>query len=111
MQIDKHKAGNFCWFELATIDQPAAKNFYQSLFGWEASDIPISAGEVYTMLKVDGRDVGAIYTMRPEERSSGGPPHWGLYIAVDNADATTALAASLGAKVLAPPFDVMPAPA
>jgi uncharacterized protein len=107
MQIDKHKVGNFCWFELATTDQPASKQFYQSLFGWEASDIPISAGEVYTMFKVDGRDVGAVYSMRPEERSSGVPPHWGLYIAVDNAGATAALAATLGAKVLAPPFDVL----
>jgi uncharacterized protein len=107
MQIDKHKPGDFCWFELATTDQKSAKHFYQSLFGWEASDFPIGQDEFYTMFKVDGRDVGAVYTMRPEQRSSGVPPNWGIYIAVDNADAMTAQAATLGATVLAPVFDVM----
>ena len=37
------------------------------------------------------------------------PPHWNLYIAVENADAAASKAASLGAKVLAPAFDVFDA--
>ena len=45
--------------------------------------------------------------MRPEQRSQGVPPNWGLYVAVDDADAAAARAATLGATVLAPPFDVM----
>jgi len=31
--IDKHPAGTFCWIELHTTDQAAAKTFYGSLFG------------------------------------------------------------------------------
>src|SRR6185503_5169219 len=107
MHIDRHTPGTFCWFELATTDQGAAKQFYQTLFGWEASDSPISANEFYTTFKVDGRDVGAAYTMRPEQQSQGVPPNWGLYVAVDDANDAAARAATLGATILAPAFDVM----
>ena len=41
MEIDKPKPGNFCWFELATSDQTAAKKFYGELFGWTANDAPM----------------------------------------------------------------------
>ena len=34
MEINKVKPGNFCWFELATSDQAAAKKFYGGLFGF-----------------------------------------------------------------------------
>ena len=36
--IDKTVPGSFCWMELATTNQNAAKAFYTSLFGWAASD-------------------------------------------------------------------------
>jgi len=101
--------GSFCWMELATTDQGAAKAFYSSLFGWTAHDAPIGAEQFYTMLKLDGREAAACYTMMADERSMGIPPHWNLYIAVENADASAARAAELGGQVLAPPFDVMDA--
>ena len=58
-------------------------------------------------MKLNGRDVAAAYTMRPEQKSQGVPPNWLVYIAVDDADAMAAKAASLGATVLMPAFDVM----
>jgi uncharacterized protein len=33
--------GSFCWFELATTDQEAAKRFYTVLFGWTFTDNPM----------------------------------------------------------------------
>ena len=30
-----YKPGTFCWVELGTTDNAAAKNFYTQLFGWE----------------------------------------------------------------------------
>ena len=65
--------------------------------------------EFYTMFQIDGRNAGAAYTMRPEEKAHGAPSHWKLYIAVESADATATLAAELGGKVLMAPFDVMDA--
>jgi predicted enzyme related to lactoylglutathione lyase len=107
--IDKHPAGSFCWIELHTTDQPAAKNFYQSLFGWSADDMPMGPNDFYTIFRLQGRDTAAGCTLRPEERSQGVPAHWLIYIAVDNADAAAAKAQQLGGKILAPAFDVMDA--
>jgi uncharacterized protein len=105
-QIEKHAPGSFCWIELATSDQPAAKSFYGSLFGWAAADMPMGPNDFYTMFKLEGRDAAAAYTLRPEQRSQGVPPHWRLYILVESADAAAPRAAELGAKVVFPPFDV-----
>jgi uncharacterized protein len=105
--IDKHPSGSFCWFELATTDQNAAKKFYTSLFGWSVEDNPIGPDDFYSMFKLEGRDTGAAYTMRKEQRAQGVPPHWMLYISVPSADDAVAQAAQLGGTVLAPAFDVM----
>jgi predicted enzyme related to lactoylglutathione lyase len=104
--VDKHSPGDFCWIELATTDQTAAKHFYMSLFGWSAADLPMGPNEFYTMFAVEGASAGAAYTERADEIAMGIPSHWNLYIAVENADQASSKAAELGAKVLAPPFDV-----
>lgn len=104
-----HTPGTFCWAELATTDQKAAVAFYGALFGWGVNDMPIGPTETYSMFQMRGKDVGAAYTMRPEERQHGAPPHWNTYVAVANADDTVNRAKALGATVLAPAFDVMDA--
>lgn len=107
--IDKHPAGTFCWVELATTNQNAAKTFYTSLFGWSVTDSPIGPDDLYSIFKIDGRDAAAGYTMRKEDRARGIPPHWMLYIAVENADRAVDKAAQAGGTILAPAFDVMEA--
>jgi predicted enzyme related to lactoylglutathione lyase len=107
--IDKHPVGSFCWIELHTSDQNAAKKFYGSLFGWTPQDMPMGPNDFYTIFKLQGRDAAAGCTLRPEETSMGVPPHWFIYIAVDDVDAAAPNAENLGGKILAPPFDVMDA--
>jgi predicted enzyme related to lactoylglutathione lyase len=92
--------------ELHTTDQDAAKKFYGSLFGWEATDYPMGPEEVYTIFRLQGKDCSAACTLRKDLREHGVPPHWMLYIAVDNADESTKRAKDLGAQVMAGPFDV-----
>jgi uncharacterized protein len=106
-RIEKHSPGSFCWIELSTTDQNAAKSFYSSLFGWEISDIPMGPTDVYTIFKLQAGDVSAACTLRPEQRSHGVPPNWMIYIAVDDADAAAIRAGQSGGKALAPAFDVM----
>jgi predicted enzyme related to lactoylglutathione lyase len=106
-KIDHHAPGGFCWIELATTDQNAAKEFYEALFGWTAVDMPMGPGSFYTMFQIDGADAAAGYTMTEQEQ--GIPPHWNLYIAVEDADAAAKEATGLGGTVLAQPFDVMDA--
>ena len=100
-RIESYPPGSFCWSELATTDLEAAKKLYCELFGWSTMDYP-SPGGVYTMFQVDGNDVAAVHAAHPEM-----PPHWGVFFSVTSADESAAKAASLGGKVIAPPFDVM----
>lgn len=104
--VDQLKPGSFTWVELATTDQNAAKNFYGSLFGWQAEDSPMGPGQVYTTFKLQGKSAAAGYTLQQEQAARGVPPHWMVYVGVTNADATAARAAELGGKVPMPPFDV-----
>jgi uncharacterized protein len=106
--IEKHPAGAFCWVELGTTDQAAAKQFYGALFNWQPNDMPMGPGEFYTMFRLQGRDAAAGYTLNPT-RQPGVPPHWMPYIAVTSADDTAARAVQAGATILAPPFDVFTA--
>jgi predicted enzyme related to lactoylglutathione lyase len=105
-QIDRHAPGTFCWVELGTTDQDAAKHFYSSLFGWTFVDYPMGPGDVYTMFQLDGRTAAAGYKMG--DREAGVPPHWNLYIAVEDADKAAAKAWEVGGTVLADAFDVGP---
>lgn len=104
--IEKHAPGTICWVELGTTDQNAAKSFYGSLFGWSFVDYPMGPGGVYTMFRADGRDAAAGYTLQEAERAHGVPPHWNLYVAVEDADKAAARATELGGSVVAGPFDV-----
>lgn len=107
--VNDHKPGSFCWVELGTTDQQAAKQFYGQLFGWAADDMPMGPDEFYTMFKLNGRDVGAAYKLRPEQVQMQVPPHWMLYIAVASVDASAKRAGELGGTVIVPPFDIVTA--
>ncbi len=79
--------------------------FYSTVFGLSAFDPPMGP-DVYTLLRMDGRDVGGCYGLSKEMLAGGVPPHWMVYVAVDDADATAKQAAELGGKAVMPPFDV-----
>src|ERR1043166_8113445 len=93
----EHAPGTFCWIELATTDGDAAKKFYGELFGWEAQDNPIGPGMVYTMLKLNGKDVGGLF--QKDEQMREVPTQWVSYISVASADETAAKAKSMGATI------------
>ena len=109
--VSSHVPGTFSWPELSTSDRKAGIAFYRALFGWDVDDRPVGPGpdDVYSMLLLRGKEVGAAAGQRPDERQAGVPPHWNLYVTVPDADASAKKATSLGGKVLAPPFDVMDA--
>ena len=106
-ETPEYKPGTFCWVELGTANGDAAKTFYTQLFGWTYEDHPMGPGMVYTMLKLNGKDVGALYKLMDEQVAQGVPPHWLSYVSVTSADESTAKAKGLGATILKDPFDVM----
>lgn len=108
-QRERYIPGTFCWTDLATTDQDAAKALYAGLFGWEIEDMPIGDGSVYSMATIGGRDVAAISAQPQQQRDAGVPPLWSSYVSVESADAAAARAGELGATVHVPPFDVLEA--
>jgi uncharacterized protein len=97
--------GTFSWVELGTTDAAGAKTFYEGLLGWESVDFPIGDQGVYTMLRLDGRDVAALY----EQSAGSGPPRWLSYVTVADVDAAGARVRELGGSLLSDPFDVLDA--
>lgn len=100
-----YEPGTFCWVDLSTVDAAGATAFYGGVFGWEAADTPIEPAGNYTMLRIDGREVCALFERAPDE----GPPAWLSYVSVADADDTSARARAAGATVVVEPFDVMDA--
>ena len=57
------------------------------------------------MAQVQGHNVAGL----GERQDESIPPHWNCYVTVEDADASAARAAELGATLVAPPFDVFDA--
>ncbi|HSU43060.1 MAG TPA: VOC family protein [Casimicrobiaceae bacterium] len=87
-------ANPFVHVELHTKDLPKARQFYETLFGWELKDMPMPGGGSYTLIGV-GEGVGGGMMA-----DADAPPRWLAYIGVDDVRAKTAQAKSLGAAVL-----------
>jgi predicted enzyme related to lactoylglutathione lyase len=97
------KHGAFSWCELMTTDAEAATKFYSALFGWSVEKMPME-DMTYTVLKAGEEGIGGIMPMPAD--AQGVPPHWGVYVTVDDVDAIAKKAEELGAKTVVPLTDV-----
>ncbi len=83
------------WNELVTTDAAAALPFYKAVANIDAA--PTTMGDMeYTMLKVDGADVGG--SLAPQ--MAGVPNHWHTWFAVADANAVAATAKRAGGTLL-----------
>jgi uncharacterized protein len=91
--MEETVANPFCHVELNTTDVNKAKDFYGKLFDWKLEDMP---GGDYTMIGVgDGTGGGMMKNPIP-----GAPSFWLAYVLVDDIQASTKKAKSLGASVM-----------
>jgi predicted enzyme related to lactoylglutathione lyase len=97
--------GGFTWYELMTTDTVAAKAFYSKVVGWGTQDVPMP-GMTYTLLTMGEMRIAGLMELTEQARKMGAPPGWLGYVQVDDVDATTAQAKSLGGSVHMPPMDV-----
>ena len=109
MKIESYAQGTPSWLDLSTTDVDGAKAFYSALFGWEYQDNPMGDGQVYSMAQIDGSSAGAMYAQQSEEAEMGIPPHWKVYITVDDVEAVASKATELGGTLIMEPFDVFDA--
>jgi predicted enzyme related to lactoylglutathione lyase len=101
-EVSSYPNGQPCWADVTVPDVDAGAAFYSELFGWEAEKDPRPEAGGYTMFSRGGKHVAA--ASPPQE--DGIPPHWTVYLASDDVDATTGRIREAGGTVLAEPFDV-----
>ena len=87
------EAGALCWADLSSPDQAAATAFYTGLFGYEM--VPGDGG--YLHIQNGETMIGGVQSA--DMRNPHVPAHWLIYLQVDDCDASTAKAQSMGAQV------------
>jgi uncharacterized protein len=96
-----NEPGALSWNELASPDLDASSVFYAALFDWTVEPFEGSP-EPYLTIKNGEVANGGIRTLN----SPGPPPHWLVYFAVDDLDASLAKVAELGGSTHAGPIDI-----
>ena len=90
----------FVHAELNTTDLEKSKKFYSKLFDWKYEEIPGADGLEYTTIEVgDTGGYGSGGGML-RQRMPGAPSAWMPYVLVDDVEAATKKAQSLGATIL-----------
>jgi predicted enzyme related to lactoylglutathione lyase len=101
----RDEPGSLTWTELMTNDPAKAREFYTSLFGWNAQTQDMGMGMEYTVFTGPGGAMrGGMYQIRPEMGAM--PGNWTPYFAVEDADAAAEKAKQLGAVVMMEPQDI-----
>ncbi|MBA2278595.1 MAG: VOC family protein [Chloroflexia bacterium] len=96
--------GTLTWNELATRDLPAARTFYEGLFGWQTEPVEADGSVVYVTIKNGDRINGGMMPMTSQHGAA--PPHWLPYFTVASCDETISRVGELGGTLLAGPIDM-----
>ncbi|HLM65099.1 MAG TPA: VOC family protein [Acidimicrobiales bacterium] len=101
-QRDSAPVGAPCWIDLLTSDPDAARAFYSDIFGWTAED----AGEEYGGYVNFAKGGLPVAGCMRNDGTTGAPDAWTVYLASEDAKATTDAAVAHGGQVLLPAMDV-----
>jgi uncharacterized protein len=93
-----NEPGSFGWNELYTRDVPAAREFYQKVFGWGVEETEMGDG-TYTLFRVDGRPIAGGMDMSGFLPDSV-PPHWLVYFTVKDTAESVNKVKELGGTVV-----------
>src|ERR1700761_4276997 len=94
----------FIWYELMTTDKTSAQSCYAEVVGGDVEDrsTPNLAYRLFTSGKAP---VSGLMDLPQEATRMGATSRWMGYVAVDNAEVTTAALRQLGGTVYVPPTD------
>jgi predicted enzyme related to lactoylglutathione lyase len=101
-----NEPGAISWNELNTRDLNASKAFYGAVFGWTFEDMEMDGAGSYTTIVLGERPVGGILDMSSRGVPEAIPPHWQVYFAVEDTDATIEAAKQAGGGVMVEPIDI-----
>jgi predicted enzyme related to lactoylglutathione lyase len=89
------------WNELTTTDNAKALPFYRAVVGIDSAETKMADFD-YTLLKVDGEDVGGATSPQMD----GVPNHWHVWFAVADTQSFATAAAAAGGSLLVGPLDM-----
>ena len=104
-EMTEYPSGAPSWADLLAHDGQKAKDFYTGLFGWTYDDHPVDGTMVYTMYSHQGQGVCASAERGPGQENL--PPHWSVYVTVDDLYAALSRATAAGGTVVFEPCDVL----
>jgi predicted enzyme related to lactoylglutathione lyase len=96
--------GALCWNDLGTTDVDGAMAFYGELFGWTYEKRLEEDPLRYMRIHNGDSENGSVHLQGEDEH--GTPPHWDVYFATRDVDASNSKLAELGGEVLVPPLEV-----
>jgi predicted enzyme related to lactoylglutathione lyase/uncharacterized protein YndB with AHSA1/START domain len=98
------KPGQFCWINMLTPQPDEARDFFGKVLQWTFFEMPgVGHG-----IRVAGKNIGGIFDIHSPQTPPGTPPHIGVMVKVENADAIKDRVNELGGKAQTP-FDVFDA--
>jgi len=107
---DQHAAAEgyaFPWHECYVPDVQKAVDFYTTALGMGTQKMEMPGMPPYTMLTHNGNPVCGIMSMSsPEMAPMNIPPHWSVYMSVDDVDARIAKVKDAGGQVVVEPMDI-----
>ncbi|QQZ53532.1 GNAT family N-acetyltransferase [Streptomyces microflavus] len=94
----------FCWMDLKTRDPSGTAAFFSAVLDWDFAVDEQDWRKAVTISAGDHR-IGGLSDLARPVYPPGLPAHIAYYLAVDDVDRRTAVAAENGAQILVPPFD------
>ena len=98
-----NEPNSLCWNELFTNDLNAGSAFYTGVFGWSPETMEMPTGDYVIFKNSDQNNAGM---MAIQEEWGDVPPHWSVYFAVKDCDATIEQAQKLGADAISGPTEM-----
>lgn len=101
------KHGEFVWTEIGVDNADKCQAFYENVFGWKFKSGQ-TAGMDYREFSTGGDNpAGGLYQIDPAWFGDNPPPpHYMIYVAVNDVDANAKLATELGATIIRGPMDI-----
>lgn len=98
----KPTIGTIAWLDLTVSNAEEVRDFYRDVVGWDTS--PVSMGEYEDFnMNVPGTDTAVAGVCHARGSNADFPPHWLVYIVVEDAEASAERCRELGGEIVIEP--------